>query len=106
MLGDALRHTGGPATHLVLDQVDVLLAGLQGLQMRFQLLELLSQSLVLLLGLVIVLSRLQLLSEGSVRSTRVNEANLLLVIVFDLQLVESVLLGLILLSQVFVLILQ
>lgn len=66
--------------------------------MRFQVLKLLGQSLVLLLGLVIVLSGLQLVSEGSVRSTRVYETNLLLVIVLDLQLVESLFLGLILLT--------
>lgn len=66
--------------------------------MRFQVLKLLGQSLVLLLGLVIVLSGLQLVSEGSVRSTRVYEAYLLLVIVLDLQLVESLFLGLILLT--------
>lgn len=66
--------------------------------MRFQVLKLLGQSLVLLLGLAIVLSGLQLVSEGSVRSTRVYEAYLLLVIVLDLQLVESLFLGLILLT--------
>ncbi len=46
--------TGAPSAHLVVDQLDLLLALLQHIQMHMQLVKFLTQSLVLRLLLVVV----------------------------------------------------
>lgn len=84
LVGHLLANTGCPSTNLISNQLDILLAGLQLLEMSLKVLHLLREALVLSFCLVVILVLFKFVGKIAVSLARVNKASLFLVVVLNL----------------------